>query len=89
MKANFLRGVTEPSLMAATARLDEATGILALDNPEAGHLELRPDAPDAIQVSLEVAANPDSKPNDVVSAQESVRRTAKNCIEQVAKLPCP
>lgn len=43
-KINFLRGVTEPALMAATARLDEATQTLTLDHPEAGRVKLRPDA---------------------------------------------
>lgn len=44
-KANFLRGVTEPALMAATARLDEAESVLTLDHPQAGLLEFRPDDP--------------------------------------------
>jgi uncharacterized protein YcbX len=43
VKANFLRGVTEPALMAVTARLDEAAGQLALDHPEAGQIVIRPD----------------------------------------------
>lgn len=42
-KVNFLRGVTEPALMAATARLDEATRTLTLDHPDAGPLIFRPD----------------------------------------------
>lgn len=42
-KANFLRGVTEPRLMAATARLDEAAGRLCLAHPDAGALDIRPD----------------------------------------------
>ena len=45
VKANFLRGVTEPALMAVTARLDEAEGRLTLDHPEAGRIDLRPDDP--------------------------------------------
>jgi uncharacterized protein YcbX len=43
VKANFLRGVTEPALMAATARLDEAEGRLTLDHPDAGRIVIRPD----------------------------------------------
>jgi hypothetical protein len=42
VKANFLRGVTEPALMAVTARLDEAEGRLTLDHPEAGRIVIRP-----------------------------------------------
>ena len=43
--------------------------------------------PDAVRLGLEVAASPDSKPNDVIGAQASVRKAVKECIEQTAKLP--
>ena len=43
--------------------------------------------PDAVRLGLEVAASPDSKPNDVIGAQGSVRKAVKECIEQTAKLP--
>jgi len=43
--------------------------------------------PDAVRLGLEVAASPDSKRNDVIGAQDSVRKAAKECIEEVAKLP--
>ena len=42
-KRNFLRGVTAPALMAATARLHE--GRLILDHPEAGRCDIDPDDP--------------------------------------------
>lgn len=48
--------------------------------------------PDAIRIGVEVSQSPDSKPKDIYGAQESVRKTAKNCVEQLAKLPslgCP
>ncbi len=45
-KANFLRGVTAPSLMAVTSSLDEATRRLRLAHPEAGEVEFAPDAAD-------------------------------------------
>jgi hypothetical protein len=48
--------------------------------------------PDAIQVSLDVAANPESSRLDVLQALDSVRKIAKECIEETAKLPaagCP
>jgi len=43
--------------------------------------------PDAVRLGLEVADSPDSKRNDVIGAQESVRKAAKECIEEIAKLP--
>ncbi|MEL7461021.1 MAG: MOSC domain-containing protein [Pseudomonadota bacterium] len=42
-KANFLRGVTEPALMAATAQLGADGDTLTLDHPQAGQIKLRPD----------------------------------------------
>ncbi len=54
--------------------------------------ELSRALPDAVRIGLEVAASPDSKRQDVLQAQQSVRNTAKECIEELAKLPglgCP
>jgi hypothetical protein len=48
--------------------------------------------PDAIQVDLDVAANPESSRRDVLQAHDSVRKIVKECIEQTARLPaagCP
>jgi hypothetical protein len=48
--------------------------------------------PDAVRIALEVAANPESKPDVVRQSYASVRKTVKECIEQMAKLPslgCP
>ena len=48
--------------------------------------------PEAVQIGIEVAANPDTKPQDIYGAQSSVRKAVKTCIEQTAKLPalgCP
>jgi uncharacterized protein YcbX len=53
VKANFLRGVTEPSLMAVTARLDDGGARLSLDHPEAGLIVIRPDDPDERAVLLD------------------------------------
>lgn len=44
-KVNFLRGVTEPALMAATSELGEDGATLTLDHPEAGQVTIRPDDP--------------------------------------------
>jgi len=43
--------------------------------------------PDAMRVSLEVARSPDSSARDTALALDGVRKTAKECIEQVARLP--
>ena len=48
--------------------------------------------PDAMQVGLDVAANPESSRRDALQAQASVRKIVKACIEETAKLPatgCP
>ena len=41
--ANFLRGVTEPALMATTACFDSEAGRLTLDHPESGQVTFAPD----------------------------------------------
>jgi hypothetical protein len=43
--------------------------------------------PEAVRLGLEIASSPDSKPADVPQFYDSVRKTAKECIEQTAKLP--
>jgi len=47
--------------------------------------------PDAIQVSLDLTASTDASGSDLVQAQDAVRKIAKECIEELAKLPaaCP
>jgi hypothetical protein len=49
--------------------------------------ELARALPEAVRIGLEVAASPDSKPDIVQQSYASVRKTAKECIEQLAKLP--
>ncbi len=43
-KANFLRGVTEPKLMAATCHWDESRNRLTLAHPDAGEISISPDS---------------------------------------------
>ena len=43
--------------------------------------------PDAVQVGLEVGASADSTQRDVRQVQDSVRKIAKECIEELARLP--
>jgi hypothetical protein len=48
--------------------------------------------PEAIGISLATALSPDSAPDIVQQSYANVRKTAKECIEQTAKLPalgCP
>ena len=48
--------------------------------------------PDAIEVSEQVSSSPESSKLDVLHAQDSIRKTVKECIEETAKLPalgCP
>jgi hypothetical protein len=49
--------------------------------------ELSRALPEAVRIGLEVAASPDSKPEIAQQSYASVRKTAKECIEQLAKLP--
>ena len=49
--------------------------------------ELARALPEAVRIGLEVAASPDSQPDIVQQSYASVRKTAKECIEQTAKLP--
>ncbi|HET9990133.1 MAG TPA: hypothetical protein VFQ65_16495 [Kofleriaceae bacterium] len=48
--------------------------------------------PEAMKLALDTAANPETERADALRAQTNVLETAKQCIEQVAKLPaigCP
>jgi hypothetical protein len=48
--------------------------------------------PDAVQVDLEVSAAGDTARRDALQTLDSVRKIAKECIEQTARLPaagCP
>lgn len=42
-KVNFLRGVTEPALMAVTSTLSDDGATLTLNHPDAGEIAIRPD----------------------------------------------
>lgn len=48
--------------------------------------------PEVIELSKEVALNGDAKRLDTLQAADSIRKTVKTCIEEMAKLPaagCP
>lgn len=42
--------------------------------------------PEAVEVGMQVATSPDSKRREVLQANDSIRKTFKECIEQAAKL---
>lgn len=42
-KVNFLRGVTDPSLMAATSRLNDETGMLTMSHPDVPDIAFHPE----------------------------------------------
>ena len=48
--------------------------------------------PDALKLALDTSLNPETDRDNALRAQVNVRETAKECIEQAAKLPslgCP
>ncbi len=45
-KVNFLRGVTDPNLMAVTSKLDTKSKLLTLHHPEAGDVSFHPNRTD-------------------------------------------
>lgn len=49
--------------------------------------QLAKSLPEAMQIALSVAVNPDSKPDVVQQSYDSVRTTVGNCIQETAKLP--
>ena len=60
----------------------------AAQKPElAKQCELSKALPQAIEISLSVANNPDSKKDIVEQSYANVRKTVGNCIEETAKLP--
>lgn len=63
----------------------------AAQKPDAAELakqcELSKALPQAIEISLSVANNPDSKQDIVEQSYANVRKTVGSCIEETAKLP--
>ena len=43
--------------------------------------------PDAMETAIDVAANTESTRRDALQAHDTVRKIAKTCIEELAKLP--
>ena len=77
---------------ACKTYVDKVCGCAAQVPAAKQQCDLAKALPEAVQIGIEVAANPDTKPQDVYGAQSSVRKAVKTCIEQTAKLPalgCP
>jgi hypothetical protein len=72
---------------ACKAYVDKICGCAATKPDLAGPCQLAKSLPEAMQLSLAVAANPESKPETVEQAYESAKKTIANCIQETAKLP--
>ena len=70
-----------------------ATKVCACTSPAAQKAcPLAKALPEALQLALSTSLNPSTDREDALRAQTNIRETAKNCIEQAAKLPaigCP
>ena len=73
---------------ACKAYVDKACACAAQNPAAKDACDLSRALPDAVRIGVEVAASPETKRDDVLAAQSSVRKTVKECIEQLAKLPC-
>jgi hypothetical protein len=75
---------------ACQAYVDKACACTA---PDAARLcQLAKGQPESIRLALEIAQAPDAKPDVAEQSYDSVRKTTKACIEDMAKLPsqgCP
>lgn len=74
----------------------EKTCACAEQKPDQAELakqcQLAKSLPEAMQIALSVAMNPDSKPDVAKQSYDSVRTTMGVCIQETAKLPslgCP
>jgi hypothetical protein len=77
---------------ACKAYVDKVCACAATVPAEQQECALAKALPDAVRIGVEVSQSPDSKKNDVLGAQDSVRKAVKTCIEHMAKLPalgCP
>jgi hypothetical protein len=77
---------------ACTAYVDKVCACAATVPAEQQECGLAKALPDAVQIGIEVSQSPDSKRQDVIGAEDSVRKAVKTCIEHMAQLPshgCP
>ena len=77
---------------ACNAYVDKVCACAATVPAEQQECGLAKALPDAVKIGIEVSQSPDSKRDDVLGAEDSVRKTVKTCIEHMAQLPargCP
>src|SRR5438128_2525044 len=72
---------------ACKSYVDRVCGCAATKPELAKQCDLSKALPQAIEISLSVANNPESKPDIVEQSYDSVRKTVASCIEETAKLP--
>ncbi|HSN29218.1 MAG TPA: hypothetical protein VLT45_23175 [Kofleriaceae bacterium] len=77
---------------ACKAYVDKVCGCAATVPAVQQECDLAKALPDAVRIGVEVSQSAESKRDDVIGAQSSVRKTVKTCIEKMAQLPsrgCP
>lgn len=72
---------------ACKAYVDRVCACAAQKPELAKQCDLSKALPQAIEISLSVATNPDSKPDIVEQSYANVRKTVGSCIEETARLP--
>ena len=72
---------------ACKAYVDKICACAQTKTELASSCQLAKAMPEAMQLSLAVAANPDSKPDVVEESYDSAKKTIANCIQETAKLP--
>jgi hypothetical protein len=82
----------ERSQDACKAYVDKVCACAATVPAVHQECELAKALPDAVRIGVEVSQSPDSKRDDVIGAEGSVRKAVKTCIEHMAQLSshgCP
>lgn len=77
---------------ACKAYVDKVCGCVATVPDLKQDCDLAKALPDAVRIGVEVSLSADSKHDDVIGAQSSVRKTVKTCIEHMSQLAargCP
>ena len=72
---------------ACKAYVDKVCACAATVPAEQQDCGLAKALPDAVRIGVEVSQSPDSKKQDVLGAEDSVRKAVKTCIEHMAQLP--
>ena len=70
---------------ACKAYVDKVCACAATVPAEQQECDLAKALPEAVRIGVEVSQSPDSKRDDVIGAQDSVRKAVKTCIEHMAQ----